>query len=79
MPLPFRLSVLFIHLKRFEFNFATEMQIKVNSRYEFYDEISMKPGIMLTPYVSCVRHVGSHGYAGSVRHTQAAVPSAGFT
>lgn len=48
--------VLFIHLKRFEFNFATEMQIKVNSRYEFYDEISMKPGIMLTPDGQGSRH-----------------------
>lgn len=44
-------SVVFIHLKRFEFNFATEMQIKVNSRYEFYDEITLKPNIIVNLYV----------------------------
>lgn len=48
--------VVFIHLKRFEFNFATEMQIKLHSRYEFYDEITLKPGVILTPDGKGDRH-----------------------
>jgi len=49
--------VVFIHLKRFEFNFATEMQIKVNSRYEFYDEITLKPNIIVNLEGKGDRHV----------------------
>jgi hypothetical protein len=56
---------LIIHLKRFEFDFETMQQAKINDRFEFPNEIDMFPYTLEGTHSPIVGHLS--GYVGVCR------------